>query len=107
MLGTHALTTVAFVKSLIAWQRAMVAAVGGPTPTALFSMVDLEKEAVDAATAREWIRFLERVVVGNERLLAEAPTELVRANRRLLLSEVREAIECAKEHVALLGSLPS
>ena len=102
-------TTVSFVESLIWWQEAMVASVAGPTPTALFSLVDLAEAAVDVTVAREWVEFLERVAKANAEIIAEieGSVELdsvvvVLANRRNLLSSVRRAHEYALEHVAQL-----
>jgi hypothetical protein len=94
--------TLAFIRSLIWWQRAILSA----KPEALVWSVDLEEAAMTREAAEEWAAFLETLLTGSEKMLASYESRHPGIERpgvmkeRSVIDSLRNARDHALEHVA-------
>jgi hypothetical protein len=97
------LVSLAFVRSIVHWQSAMIGAIAHPTSYALLSDVDLEKAATDPDSAREWGTFLGTIAKKLTDLVADAETRRVTCpltNAEYMITCLGRALTAAQEHVA-------
>jgi len=90
---------------MVQWQFAVAGSASAPTPTGLFSVVDLEKAATDPDGAKEWATFLDRIEKAHVDMIAEAVAQgygesVDVSNLRSQLGRIQSAHEHAAEHAA-------
>lgn len=96
-------TTIAFVRSLVAWQDAVSVTAAGPPQRGLFAPVDLVAAATNPTVAGEWVSFLSTLVKANAEIVAEGKRkggpEAELGNLQTLGDYLRRAHKHAEEHV--------
>lgn len=101
-------TSIAYIRSLAAWQNAVAAAVAGPQPCGFYSLVDLVEAATNVATAQKWVEFLSDIETANAEIVAEGEKKGASgyelANLRTFVDYVRQARKHAEEHVKSFSS---
>jgi hypothetical protein len=96
----------AFIRSLVAWQRAVAFSASFKQPIALITWIDLVGAAEDVEPALEWVCFLRQVSEGTTSSLQEAEARATSedvadvVNGRNMLEAIREALRHAEEHAA-------
>lgn len=100
------ITTIAFVRSLVAWEGAVSASAALSQPCGLYSLVDLVDAATNLETARKWVEYLDNVGQANAEIVADGERRGAKehdlANVRTLGDYVRSAHKHAEEHVKQL-----